>query len=304
MYYYWAYGLKIKSEILFPELLSLPETKEFNIELVLGEVPRHQQEAMVIINQQIFIDDKSYKLVLPGIATYWAEGGKQIVVQVLEGADQSTVRLFCLSNVFAALLFQRKQIPLHAAALKVENRLLLICGHSGAGKSTLLASLMSRGFTLFSDDVCVPVSDTSKGVFMHSSYPMMKFWKDTYTSFSFLGVPDVQLRPDLTKYGFYFHDKFNTNTYKPNVVFFIEKSSGESEVRIREVQGAELFQKLESNAYRGEFLGSIDLRQEHFKLFADLANQVKGYLVVRPEALNSVEEITDIVMEILEKNNL
>lgn len=304
MYYYWAYGLKIKSEILFPELLSLPETKEVNVELELGEVPRHQQEAMGTINQQIFMDDKSYKLVLPGIATYWAEGGKRIVVQLLEGADQSTVRLFCLSNVFAALLIQRKQIPLHAAALKVENRLVLICGHSGAGKSTLLASLMSRGFTLFSDDVCVPVSDTSEGVFMHSSYPMMKFWKDTYTSFSFLGVPDVQLRPELSKYGFYFHDKFDTNTYKPNVVFFIEKSSAESEVRIIEVQGAELFQKLESNAYRGEFLGSIDLRQEHFKLFADLANQVKGYLVVRPEGIQSVEEITDVVTEVLEKNNL
>ena len=297
MYYYWAYGLKIKSEILFPELLSLPETKEVNVELVLGKVPRHQLEDMGIINQQIFIDDKSYKLVLPGIATYWAEGGKRIVVQLQESADQSTVRLFCLSNVFASILFQRKQIPLHAAALKVDNQLVLLCGYSGAGKSTLLASLMSRGFTLFSDDVCVPVSDTSEGVFMHSSYPMMKFWKDTYTAFSFLGVPDVQLRPGLDKAGFYFHDKFDTNTYKPNLVFFIEKSSAESEVRIREVQGAELFQKL-------EFLGSIDLRQEHFKLFADLANQVKGYLVVRPEGLHSVEEITNIVTEVLEKDNI
>ena len=55
MYYYWAYGLKIKSEILFPELLSLPETKEVNVELVLGKVPRHQLEDMGIINQQIFI---------------------------------------------------------------------------------------------------------------------------------------------------------------------------------------------------------------------------------------------------------
>ena len=160
---------------------------------------------------------------------------------------------------------------------------------------------MSRGFTLFSDDVCVPVSDTSNGVFMHSSYPMMKFWKDTYTAFSFLGIPDIQLRPGLDKAGFYFHDKFDTNTYKPNVVFFIEKSSAESEVRIREVQGAELFQKLVANAYRGEYLGSIDLRQEHFELFADLAKQVNGYLVVRPEDLNSVDSITDLVVDVLEK---
>ncbi len=304
MYYYLAYGLKIKSEIFFPELFPLHETIDFEIELLLGNVPLHQQEEIGSSERQIYIDDKSYKLVLPGIASYWAESGSRIVVQLQESADQSTVRLFCLSNVFAAILFQRKQIPLHAAALKVDNRLVLLCGYSGAGKSTLLASLMSRGFTLFSDDVCVPVSDTSEGIFMHSSYPMMKFWKDTYTAFSFLGIPDIQLRPGLDKAGFYFHDKFETNPYKPNVVFFIEKSPADSEVRIREVQGAELFQKLESNAYRGEFLGSIDLRQEHFKLFADLANQVKGYLVVRPEGLYSVEEITNIVTEVLEKDNI
>jgi len=301
MYYYWAYGLKIKSEILFPELFPLLESKNFEVELLLGDVPLHQQEEIRSSEHQIYIDDKSYKLVLPGIASYWAENGNRIVVQFQESTNQSTVRLFCLSNVFAAILIQRKQIPLHAAALKVDNRLVLICGHSGAGKSTLLASLIKRGFTLFSDDVCVPVADTSEGVFMHSSYPMMKFWKDTYTSFSFLGAPDVQLRPGLDKAGFYFHNQFEVNSYKPLVVFFIEKSAGISEVSFREVKGAELFQKLEANAYRGEYLGSIDLRQEHFKLFADLANQVKGYLVVRPEDLNSVNEITDLVEDVLEK---
>ena len=56
-----------------------------------------------------------------------------------------------------------------------ERVLIGIIGKPGAGKSTLMAALMKRGFTLFSDDVCVPVSGTSEGVFMHSSYPMMKF---------------------------------------------------------------------------------------------------------------------------------
>jgi hypothetical protein len=301
MYYYWAYGLKVKSEISFPELLSLPKTSDFDVKLLLGEVPPHQSEEMGNSNRQIFINDKSYKLIISGISSYWAEDGKRIVVQPLEGADQSAVRLFCLSNVFAAILNQRKQIPLHAAALKVDNQLILICGHSGAGKSTLMAALMKRGFTLFSDDVCVPVSDTSEGVFMYSSYPMMKFWKETYTAFTFLGAPDIQLGPRLDKAGFYFHDRFDINAYKPVLVFFIEKSTDVSKVVIREEKGAALFQKFESNAYRGEYLSSIDLRQEHFKLFADLANQVKGYLVVRPEGLDSVDYIANLIVKLIKE---
>ena len=304
MFKYFAFGLTVQSELFFPELFTTQFFGNAEICITVGPVPILSTEANSISQNNIIIKGINFFLDIPGVAKYYSSKGKFIVIEPVPNCDLNKLRLYCLSNVFAALLYQRGIIPIHSAALKFNDSLVMICGNSGSGKSTLLASMISRGFTLFSDDVCVPVSDTSKGVFMHSSYPMMKFWKDTYTSFSFLGTPDVQLRPDLSKYGFYFHDKFDTNTYKPNVVFFMEKSPADSEVRIREVQGAELFQKLESNAYRGEFLGRIDLRQEHFKLFADLANQVKGYLVVRPEGLHSVEEITNIVTEVLKKNNL
>jgi hypothetical protein len=301
MFYYWAYGLTIKSEMEFPELLSLPENEFHDIELVYGIVPKHKHEKLDDIKKNIYISSDAYKLSLPDVATYWAENGSSIIIQPSEHADMGKVRLFCLSNVFAAILNQNGIIPMHAAAMNVKDSLVLICGHSGAGKSTLLAALAVQGFTIFSDDVCVPVANSNDEVLMYASYPIMKFWIDTIERFPYLGEPDLQLRSDVNKYGFYFHDRFNTTPICPKLIFFLEKSKQIDEVDIQEVKGYELFQKLESNAYRGEYLGAVDLKKEHFDLFSKFAKQVKGFVIKRPLDVDSIDQITRLVKDAIEQ---
>ena len=297
MYYYWAYGLTIKSEIEFPELLPLPENVIHDIELICGIAPEHNQENLHDAKKTIYISSDAYKLILPDIASYWAENGNSIIVQPALLADMSKVRLFCLSNVFAAILNQRGIIPMHAAALKVNDRLILICGHSGAGKSTLVGTLQSRGFSVFSDDVCVPVTNLNNQVLMYSSFPMMKFWEETIKRLPSLGEPNVQLRPELNKFGFYFHDQFDNTPKQPVIVFFLEKSEYLNQVEVQEVKGFKLFQYLESNTYRGDYLEAIDLRKEQFEIFSNLANQLRGFVIKRPTGNDSIDYITDLVFE-------
>jgi hypothetical protein len=134
---------------------------------------------------------------------------------------------------------------------------------------------------------------------MYSSYPMMKFWKDTLSQFFYLGEPNIQLRPDYDKYGLFFHSDFESKAITPSLVFFLEKSPVREDLYSREIKGIELFQKLESNAYRGEYLGGLDLKQSHFELFASLANQIKGYVIERPENINTIIELSNHVEEII-----
>jgi energy-coupling factor transporter ATP-binding protein EcfA2 len=283
----------------FPELMPIEDIDSADVSIHFGQVSTHDKERGDKASRNIFIDLNNFKLVVPDIATYWAERGSNIVVEKVEDVDEGIVRLFCLSNVFAAILFQRKIFPLHAAAIKIEDHLVLICGHSGAGKSTLLASLLSKGHKIFSDDVCVPFIASSGKVFMHSSYPMKKLWKDTLFQFSHLGEPNIQLRPDYDKYGIFFHNDFEKRPLMPSVVFFLEKSSKRTDLDFRDIKGVELFQKLESNAYRGEYLRVLDLKQSHFELFTRLANQLNGYVVERPEDCNTIVEVTNYVEEIM-----
>jgi hypothetical protein len=299
MFYYWAYGLSIRSEMYFPELMPIDYTESADVSLYFGKVPIHRDEKVDEANRNIYINNHCFKLLVPGIATYWAEGGANIIIEKVEDVDEREVRLFCLSNVFAAILNQRKIFPLHAAAIKIENHLVLICGHSGVGKSTLLASLLSKGFKIFSDDVCVPFITSSSKVYMHSSYPIMKLWKDTLSQFPHLGETNIQLRPDYDKYGIFFHNEFESIAVMPSFVFFLEKSKERKVLHCREIKGIELFKKLESNAYRSEYLGALDLKQSHFELFTSLANQLKGYVLERPENINTIVELSTKAEDII-----
>lgn len=50
------------------------------------------------------------------------------------------------------LLGELGDLPLHAAALDIGDRALIICGQSGAGKSTLAATVALAGLTVLSED--------------------------------------------------------------------------------------------------------------------------------------------------------
>jgi hypothetical protein len=294
---YIAFGLTIESELIFPELFSVEFKKKADIKIKIGPIPQVSSALYTIQQGAVHINNREYHLAIPDVGKYSVSFGEFVLIEPANNCDMKKLRLYCLSNVFAAVLYQRRKIPLHASAIMVKDKLVLMCGLSGSGKSTLLASLISNGYSIFSDDICVPFSDDWNKILMYSSYPMMKFWKETIDQLPFLGEPDVQLRPELNKFGYYFHDRFIQIAVQPELVFFLEKSSQVDKVNIREINGYELFQRLEANAYRGEYLGIVDLRHEHFNLFSSLANQVRGFTVIRPEGEDSVEHITTSVIE-------
>lgn len=72
-----------------------------------------------------------------------------------------------LSLCICELLRQRGRFPLHAAALAVEGRGLLVAGPSGAGKTTLALALRRAGFQFLGDDTCL-MEPGPDGVHVHS----------------------------------------------------------------------------------------------------------------------------------------
>jgi len=294
---YIAFGLAVESELFFPELLSVDFKKRADVTIKIGLISQNTSELFSTEFIGVKLNSSEYHLDIPYVGKYFVSLGDSVIIEPALNCDITKLRLYCLSNVFAAVLYQRRVIPLHASAIKLKDSIVLICGQSGAGKSTLLATLTAKGYSIFSDDVCVPMSADQDKILLYSSYPMMKFWDDTIKRLPDLGEPDVQLRPELNKFGYYFHERFIQAALQPELVFFLEKSDQVDKVDIREIKGYELFQKLESNAYRGEYLGVVDLRHEHFSLFSILANQLRGFMIQRPVEEDSIDNITTLVVQ-------
>jgi len=301
LFHYLAYGLIVASELEFPELFALPQDANPDISLRWGKIPLIDKHPEGFHFDNIEITPAAYRLSVPGVATYYVKEGQRIIIEPIEGVSMDLVRLYCLSNAFAALLHQRKKIPLHCAAVLKNDQLVMIFGDSGAGKSTTMAGLLKKGFLPFSDDVCVPVKDISGDWAFYSSYPMMKFWQSTIDMKELQLQPERKIRNDMDKFGVYFHDRFCRESKKPLAIFILKKSNRLEDPVLTAMKGMALFQELDRNAYRGEYLGAASLKKEHFDFFSSLSNQVPCYLLQRPESADSHEEVTQIISEELSK---
>ena len=299
-YTYWAYGLKVGSQLPFPELLPLQNDAPCDLRIAWGAIPVIEKTLNGFHSEAYDITPTHYRITIKDVASYFVQDGKTIFIEAHENADQESIRLFCLSNAFAAALHQRKTIPIHCASLIDNGELVLILGNSGAGKSTTMASLLQQGLKPFSDDVCVPLHGPEAGqIRLYSSYPMMKIWKETLDLVGLNSKVDRKIRPDMEKYGIYFHQSFLTEALAPKLIILLEKTEEVSTPILAALSGIELFTRLESNAYRGEYLGFSDLKKEHFMLFTQLANQARCFVLKRPASGNFVKEVAEKIINLL-----
>ena len=84
---------------------------------------------------------------------------------------------YLLGPVLAFVLRLRGVVSLHASALAVDGRALVLMGPMGAGKSTTAAALARCGFPVLSDDV-VTLIDHDGGFLVQPGYPGLRLWPD------------------------------------------------------------------------------------------------------------------------------
>jgi hypothetical protein len=294
IYTYMGYGLKIRSEIQFPEFVAADfEESDVRISLKGGLVGSDTSNNW---EQSYSRDTESGTFFqVSKVARYLVRDGNRIDVDPMEGGDPGAVRLFLLSNAMAIMLIQRGKILLHASAIRNEQGLVVFMGDSGAGKSSMLVELLRRGHPPFSDDVIVLEEDPSTGeVIAIPSYPMIKLWKETRDA---LGVELVgeghQLRKGVEKFGHFFHNQFRQEPMRIAKVIVIEKDPGIDTYQIRKPGGLDSFEILSRNIYRRQYIQEDNLRKKHLLLLGKLLAQVPVRVIRRPAAGGSIEKFAD-----------
>lgn len=99
--------------------------------------------------------------VVNGTARFLVTHGNRVEVAPEAGVDPDDVNIYLAGGVRGALIHQRGELPLHAAALVPPRGdfAVAICGVSGMGKSTLAAELFHRGWSLLADDLTRVTAD-------------------------------------------------------------------------------------------------------------------------------------------------
>lgn len=287
MYKYWGFGLHIISEIEFPELLPA-KFEDADIVIISGKI----QPA----SDTTSITDNEFFLEIRNTCSYEVRDGKYIIFEPYEGIDNRSIRLYILATVMAFILLNKGRIPLHASGILRNNQLILFAGDSGAGKSTTLASLATRGYTIFTDDVCVlQKSENEKEEILGiASYPLIKLWDHSITHLNSQTYrnKNFRIRHDLEKFGYFFHDEFSTRSVPVSKIFILKVSEQFLEISHRKLSGLDAFRELEKQTYRKELINNQKLRSINFNTLSFLSNHCEIIEITRPLS-GTLEDLPD-----------
>jgi hypothetical protein len=181
------------TDLLFPELpLAEPEAGERAVKIRLGKAPM-RLSAPLATAESYEANDTEFLLRLPGVATYYARNGIEVVVDQDAGALDLDVRSYLMGSLFAVLCHQRGLLPLHASAIATSRGAVAFLAPSGGGKSSIVAFLSRRGHRVLADDICLidPAAPQDRRVLPVA--PWLKLWNTTLDAMgeSHHGLPRI-----------------------------------------------------------------------------------------------------------------
>lgn len=287
---YSCYGLVLASEIALPDLGEpLPAGAEPDVvvrfDTLTGPPPGADP-----LPYGLWREGTVAGVEIPDVARYEARGGREVVIDPVEGADPKALRLFLLGSLLGAVMMQRDHLVLHGNAVRVGDACAVVVGHSGSGKSTLAAEFDRRGFDVLSDDV-VPVSPAGLAI---PGHPRIKLWDDALERLG-VGTDGLERINDD-------HEKFQLPLRRNEVgplplrwVYVLERHAG-TELSLEPVHGATTFSLLHEHTYRNELVHGAGPVAQHLAQCARLVQAARITRVRRPVETMTAEATADAIL--------
>jgi hypothetical protein len=204
MNYYQIYGLNVTVNIALPGLIAIDSLSGDIpvIEVILGKLPSWLTESP----PQLQIPPNWYAsaqresagaLTAPLFQVWQIEGGTYFYCLYQDGTTFVVDRLgtqiwatwpedltvedtatYLLGPILGFVLRLRGTVCLHASAIAIGDRVVVLVGAAGAGKSTTAAAFAQQGYAVLSDDV-VPIVDRDDNFLIQSAYPRIRLWESS-----------------------------------------------------------------------------------------------------------------------------
>ena len=110
-------------------------------------------------------------------------------------------------RVTAALLQQRRTLPLHLAAVVLNGRAIGFAGPAGAGKSSLACALADRGHSLLTDDLGAVAYDGGRPA-LHPGPAVMRIWGSSARQLGWPADDHHRVKAGVDKFAYELPDRF------------------------------------------------------------------------------------------------
>lgn len=273
-------GWRVRSSLALPELLPWPDDDSpIDVEIDFGQIIEPGEAPLFVLPHSRLWADGAFLLALDGVGRYWVEGGRRVVIEPAPGIAECELRVFLLGTVLGVLCHQRGLLPIHASAVRMDGRAVLIAGVSGAGKSTLAAALGARGHVLAADDVTAVDTGGTGTPMALPAFPQRKLGRDVLEA---LGVEYDTLLPNRTgqpKYCVPAREDFDPTPLQPAAIYILGRAMSGQIGEIERFAPPKAMAQLDLMIYRRGVGGKIQPRPALFRAIARLAQAVPVYLL-------------------------
>jgi len=303
MFYYTAYGLGIRSEMVLPELgepvtpLVTGSSAPADISIRTGIVDR-SRPASAAGNDYTWVSRDEACFHYPSAGTLRMSRGREVVVEPSPGAEACELRLILLGPALAVLLHQRGLLVLHASAVALEadgiRHAVAFMGDKGAGKSTTAAAMHARGHGLIADDlVAVDLSGAMPHVW--PGFPHLKLWPEAAAST--LDDPRTvatlaRVHPQVEKRSRPVRGEFPRARLPLAAIYALADGHYEA---AEPAAPQEAFLHLVRHSYLAQILKMTQTGATHFQQITRLARSVPVRKLVRPRNLNGLTALARLI---------
>jgi hypothetical protein len=289
MFSYFAYGLRIDSEISIPEFCeSEPTPVDISIRLIS---PRDIQEIFPPENPYFYFAEGHTDIKVPSTGIFSIRQGREIRVVLENGSDPNRLHLFLTGNIFAFLLLQRGHLVLHASAACVRGQAAAFLGMPGVGKSSIVAALHQLGHTILVDDVTA-IDFGSNPASIIPAYPQIKLDVEAARSLGIDPQTLIGLAEDEEKRAFRFSERFLRFNQPLSKVYVL---SDQGDQTFQRVSSQDAIVEMIRNSYPTRFAQAGGAN--HFLQCVELIKRVPVYRLKRPSALRGLSEFAALLAD-------
>ncbi len=241
---------------------------------------------------QLFeIDDSTWLMRFPQIADFSLRQG-EIECRLIDSRLAFMVDVLLLGHVMACYLEQQGVLALHAGALVIGDKAVLLAGHKGAGKSSMVSSMAASGFPLMADDIAA-VEGSDGAVLCRSAFPQVKLTPEQLERFAKGHHGAYPLfHPGFTKLSVPVADlgTFDLGPRRVGAIYLLERGSGVRPT-FETLPPARAVVELAQHAFLEHIIESTPIRRARFEHLVRVARAVPVRRLRYPNGFHHLADV-------------
>ena len=297
MYTYQLYGLKVKTDLEFQQLVVCEACEMADVTIAAGSIPeeiiRKEEDSRYEFGESVsWLSNKTCRLLV--------ENGEKITYALKEGGNPGYLGNYILGWGMSMLALQRGILAVHCSAVADERGAVLICGESGAGKSTLTTAFLEQGYRLMADDMAFVETKPGERAFASPAFPYQKLCRDAALSKGYRLEELIYIDEDKDKFLVPYRGEFCLEAVPVRGMLMLGVIEGD-EVVSKEVTGLNRFHMAANNLFLRHLLREQKYEPRTGQLCLNMAAAVPMEFLGRPAGGNTVREVIVTAFAAVEK---